>query len=62
MVTPFTDLLDEDVLYLTTQTLPDLILEVFGIIGVSAALMSFLIFTVWGIFQVVRFMKNIVKA
>lgn len=62
MVIPFTNLLDEDVLYLTTQTLPDLILEVFGIIGVSAALISFLIFTVWGIFQVVRFMKNIVKA
>ena len=58
----FTELLDEDVLYMTMQTLPDLIFSFFGIIGVSAALMSFLIFTVWGIFQVVRFMKSILRA
>lgn len=58
----FEDLLDPDVLYLTTESMPDILLAIFGVIGVSAALSMFLFFTVWGSVQVVKFMRSIIKA
>ncbi len=58
----FEDLLDPDVLYLAQESLPDILLAVFGIVGVSAALSMFLFFTFWGTVQIVRFVRSIIKA
>lgn len=58
----FEDLLDPDVLYLAQESLPDILLAVFGIVGVSVALSMFLFFTFWGTVQIVRFVRSIIKA
>lgn len=58
----FIDMLDPDVLALVAESLPGLIIAMFGLIGASAALVSFLIFTVWGLSQTVKFVRSLIKA
>ncbi len=58
----FEDLLDPDVLFLASESLPDIILAIFGVIGASAALVTFLFFIIWGSVQIVKFMRSIIKA
>lgn len=58
----FEDLLDPDVLFLASESLPEIIIAVFGVIGASAALVTFLFFITWGSVQVVKFMRSIIKA
>lgn len=58
----FASLLDPDISILAEQSLPDLILAVFGLIGCAAALGTFLFFTGWSVYQIVKFIRSLIKA
>lgn len=51
----------DDIAALLEQPLPDLIIETIGLTGITTLLYALIFFTVWGIFQVVRLFKNIIK-
>ena len=51
---------DADLFELAAFSITDVILAMFGMVGLFAFLVSFLLFLTWGIFQVVRFFRKIV--
>ena len=55
-------MIDQELFNLASHSLPDTIMEIFTIVGISAAMVSFLIFMVWAIFQVVRFIRKILQS
>lgn len=52
---------DDDIAALLSQPLPDLIVEMVGLVGVTTLLFALIFFTVWGVFQAVRAFKNIIS-
>ncbi len=55
-------MLDQELIDLSGYSLADTVLAYVGMVGSTTTIFSLLIFIVWGIFHVVRFFRNIIKA
>lgn len=53
-------MIDPDLFAMSAYSIQEVVLAVFGLVGSADALFAFLIFTVWGIAQIVNFFRKII--